>query len=44
MSGFDVVKQFGTADLGTIPRRLKCTLCGAREAKLTALSPPPPRN
>jgi hypothetical protein len=44
MSGFDVVKQFGTADLGTLPKRLKCTLCGTREAKLTPLSPPAPRN
>jgi hypothetical protein len=44
MSGFDVVKQFGTAALATLPKRLKCALCGAREAKLTALSPPPPRN
>ena len=44
MSGFDVVKQFGTAELATLPKRLKCALCGAREAKLTALSPPAPRN
>lgn len=44
MSGFDVVKQFGTADLDSLRKRLKCALCGGREAKLTALSPPASRN
>ena len=44
MSGFDVVRQFGTADLSTLPKRLKCALCGAREATLATLSPPAPRN
>ena len=44
MSGFDVVKQFGSTELSRLPARLKCSLCGAREAKLATLSPPPPRN
>jgi hypothetical protein len=44
MSGFEVVKQFGSTELARLPARLKCSLCGAREAKLAMLSPPAPRN
>ena len=44
MTGFDVVRQFGSTELTRLPARLKCSLCGAREAKITALFPPPPRN
>jgi ribosomal protein S27AE len=44
LSGFDVVKLCGTSELGQLGDRFKCSLCGAREAKLTVLSPPTPRN
>ena len=44
MSGFDLVKLCGTEDLRRLQHRFKCTLCGAREASLTVLSPPPSRN
>jgi hypothetical protein len=44
LSGVDVVRLCGTQDLRRIGGRLKCSLCGAREARLTVLSPPPPRN
>ena len=44
MSGFDVVKLCGTEDLRRLQHRFKCMLCGAREASLTVLSPPPSRN
>ena len=44
MSGFDLVKLCGTEDLRRLQHRFKCTLCGAREASLTGLSPPPSRN
>lgn len=44
LSGVDVVKHCGTQDLQHIQDRLKCSICGGREAKLTVLSPPAPRN
>lgn len=44
MTGVDVVKAFGTMELARLTRRLKCSLCGARDATLAVLSPPPPRN
>jgi hypothetical protein len=44
ITGFDVARQFGTMDLGGLARRLKCSLCGAREATLATLSPLPLRN
>lgn len=44
LSGFEVVKLCGTQDLRKLQNRLKCSLCGAREARLTVLSPPAPRN
>ena len=44
LSGFDVVKLCGSQDLRQVQDRLKCSLCGARGAKLTVLSPPAPRD
>jgi len=44
LSGYDVVKLCGTQDLRHIRDRFKCSLCGARDASLTVLSPPSPRN
>ena len=43
MDGFDVAKGWGTASLESIRRRMKCSRCGAKEARLTVLSPPAPR-
>jgi hypothetical protein len=43
-SGFDVVKLCGSQNLGDLQHRFKCSLCGKREASLTVLSPPLPRN
>jgi hypothetical protein len=44
LSGNDVVKLCGSQDLRSIQHRFKCSLCGAREASLTVLSPPVGRN
>ena len=44
MNGFDVAKLCGTQDLRRLRHRFKCSRCGAREASLTVLSPPPSRN
>ncbi len=42
-NGFDVAKAWGTASFGSIQQRMKCSRCGAKEARLTVLSPPAPR-
>ena len=44
LDGFEVVKLCGTQELRRLKDRFVCSRCGAREADLTALSPPPPRN
>jgi ribosomal protein L44E len=44
LSGYEIVKLCGSQDLRRIQHRFKCSLCGAREAGLTILSPPAPRN
>jgi hypothetical protein len=41
LDGFAVAKACGTKQFAQILPRLKCARCGAREAKLTTLSPPP---
>lgn len=44
LGGVEVVKLCGTQDLRRLQQRFKCSLCGAREANLTVLSPPASRN
>jgi hypothetical protein len=45
MTGFEAVRALGALDeFEAIRRRLKCSLCGAKDAKLTVLSPPASRN
>jgi hypothetical protein len=44
LTGFDVAKVIGTQDFRHLQRRLKCSLCGVKEARLTVLTPDPPRN
>ena len=45
LDGFEAVRTFGVMDdLETLRRRLKCSLCGSKAAKLAVLSPPAPRN
>jgi hypothetical protein len=44
LDGFGVATALGTGSLDYISRRLKCSRCGAKESKVTVLSPPPPRN
>jgi hypothetical protein len=44
MGGFEVAGIFGSKALAGFPARLKCSLCGARKARLSILSPPAPRN
>jgi hypothetical protein len=44
LDGFDVAKALGTGDLEYIRPRLKCSRCGAKESRMTVLSPPAPRN
>ena len=43
-SCFDVARVIGTEDFWQLQKRLKCTLCGARDAKLMVITPPAPRN
>ncbi len=43
-TGHEVAKQLGTGTLAEIQVRLKCSLCGSKEAKLAVLSPPAPRH
>jgi hypothetical protein len=45
LSGYEVARSLrGNIDLQKLKRRLKCSLCGAKEGRLTVLSPPAPRN
>jgi hypothetical protein len=44
LDGFGVARALGTGSLETITRRLKCSRCGAKESRVSVLSPPPPRN
>jgi hypothetical protein len=41
---FPVATTLGTGSLDYIAPRLKCSRCGAKESKMTLLSPPPSRN
>jgi hypothetical protein len=43
VNGFDVAKAYGTRPFSEIKPRMRCSRCGAKEALLTILSPPPPR-
>jgi len=43
LDGFAVAKTCGTKPFANILPRLKCSWCGAKEAKLIILSPPPGR-
>jgi hypothetical protein len=43
VNGFDVAKAYGTGTFSAIRARMKCSRCGLKDAKLTVLSPPPPR-
>ena len=44
MSGAEVAKAFGLKTLTRIQSRCKCSLCGAKEARIAVLSPPAPRH
>ena len=44
MTGYEVAKVIGSQEFERLRRRLRCSLCGAREAELTLLDPPPPRH
>ena len=44
VSGYQVVQASGKLDLQQFQAKLKCSLCGAREAVLSTIRPPPPRN
>lgn len=44
MDGYGVATALGTGSLAYIARRLKCSWCGAKEPKVTVLSPPASRN
>jgi hypothetical protein len=44
LTGFEAVRSLGALDSwDRIRPRLKCSMCGAKGAKLTVLSPPAPR-
>ena len=40
---WDVAKAFGAASLATVQRRLKCSACGAKKARLIVDPVPEPR-
>ena len=44
VSGTEVVQASGKLGLQEFQAKLKCSLCGAREAVLSTIGPPPPRN
>ena len=43
LNGFDVAKVYGIKTFVQIQQRMKCSRCGAKEARLTVLSPLGPR-
>ena len=43
LDGFEAAKACGMIEFSKVQPRLKCSRCGARESKLTVLSPPPGR-
>jgi len=44
LDGIEVAKTYGIKPFAVIQQRMKCSRCGAKEARLTVLSPPAPRN
>jgi len=43
LDGIEVAKTYGIKPFAAIQQRMKCSRCGAKEARLTVLSPPGPR-
>ena len=43
ITGFDLATARLTGDFASVQRRLKCSLCSAKDARLTVLPPPEPR-
>jgi len=43
LDGVGVAKAWGIRPFAEIRQRMKCSKCGAKEARLTVLSPPGPR-
>jgi hypothetical protein len=43
LDGLDVARSWGTKPFASIQQRIKFSRCGAKEARLTVLSPPSPR-
>lgn len=43
MDGIEVARVYGTKPFAAITQRMKCSRCGAKEARLTVLSPPSAR-
>jgi hypothetical protein len=44
LTGFEVAQMLGTGELQSFRQRFKCSLCGARQAKLIVVTLPPRRN
>jgi len=42
VDGFELAKTLGTGELRQMTKRLKCSRCGVKEAKMTLLSPAAP--
>lgn len=42
-NGFEVAQSCGTGALARIAKRFKCSRCGAKQAEMALLSPPPAR-
>ena len=43
LDGFEVAKSAGTGSLAVIVKRMRCSRCGAKDARFAVLGPLPPR-
>jgi hypothetical protein len=44
VTAWDAARVFGREEFEQVRRRLKCSRCGAKEARTIVLPPPPSRN
>jgi len=44
LEGHEVAREAGMLPLRELERRLKCSRCSSKSARMAVLGPPPPRN
>ena len=42
MNGFELAQTAGKGSLAAIVKRMRCSRCGAKDARFAVLGPPPP--